>query len=140
MNKRSESNLSVDESVNSLSSSRERTRKAKEAGKRASSASIDSKLNETPQKTPTIGNVAVTVTNNIQYDPNDPFSFIQPVDLPFHKKVRKCMGPVIAVIVLLILAACLGAAIYFATALKGRYSQLSISQSQSSSQTTDISK
>ena len=122
LNKRCESNLSVNDSVTSLSSSRERTRKVKEAGKRASSASIDSKLSsEITQKTPTIGNVAVTVTNNIKYDPKDPFSFIQPVDLPFHVKVRKCMGPILAVILLLILAGALGAAIYFATALKGNY-------------------
>ena len=119
LNKRSESSLSVNDSVTSLSSSRERTKRAKEAGKRASSASIDSKHNERTQKAPTIGNVAVTVTNNIQYDPNDPFSFIQPVDLPFHVKVRKCLGPIIAVVLLLILAAALGAAIYFAAALKG---------------------
>ena len=120
LNKRCESNLSVDDSVTSLSSSRERTRKVREAGKRTSTASIDSKFSsEITQKTPTIGNVAVTVTNNIKYDPNDPFSFIQPVDLPFHVKVRKCMGPILAVILLLILAASLGAAIYFATALKG---------------------
>ena len=118
LNKRRESNLSVNDSVTSLSSSREQTRKAKETGK-----SVDSKLSsEITQKAPTIGNVAVTVTNNIQYDPNDPFSFIQPVDLPFHVKVRKCMGPILAVILLLIVAVSLGAAIYFAAALKGKFS------------------
>ena len=103
-------------------SSKDRSSKSTEKEKRGSSNSLDSKRHETDSKTqkvPSIGNVSVTVTNNIQYDPNDPFSFIQPVELPFYKKVRKCMGPIVAIVLLLILAAALGAAIYFASELKG---------------------
>lgn len=114
--KRSDSKLSVTESDFS-GSSKDRTKRKHDRG---STASLDSKMYDSKTtKIPTIGNVAVTVTNNIQYDPNDPFAFVQPIDLPLHVKVRKCLGPVMAVMLLLILAAALGAAIYFASALKG---------------------
>ena len=108
--KRSDSKLSVAES--DLSGSSKDKKRTTDKG---SAANVEQKTH----KVPAIGNVSVTVTNNIQYDPNDPFSFIQPIDLPFHKKVRKCLGPVMAVLLLIILAAALGAAIYFASALKG---------------------
>lgn len=111
--KRCNSKLSVAESDIS-SASKERKKRSPERG---NTACTETKT----QKVPSIGNVAVTVTNNIQYDPNDPFSFIQPVDRPLHAKMRKCLGPVMAVLLLLILAAALGAAIYFASALKGRW-------------------
>lgn len=114
--RRTNSKLSVAESDIS-SSSKERKKQCENYG---STHSLDSKSNSEFRgpKTPTIGNVSVTVTNNIQYDPSDPFSFIQPVAIPFNVKVRKCVGPMLAVILLLILAAALGAAIYFASALK----------------------
>jgi hypothetical protein len=109
--KRSDSKLSVAESDLSGSS---------KGKKRSTDKSSTANAEQKTHKVPTIGNVSVTVTNNIQYDPNDPFSFIQPIDLPFHKKVRKCLGPVMAVLLLIILAAAIGAAIYFASSLKGR--------------------
>lgn len=111
--KRSDSKISAPESDKSSSS------KGKTKTSKGSSAGLDSKGQESKtQKVPAIGNVAVTVTNNIQFDPNDPFAFIQPIGIPFHVKLRKCLGPIMAVILLLILAAALGAAIYFASALK----------------------
>lgn len=113
---RSDSKLSMSESELSGSSKGHKKRRGSEKPK---SNSLDSFYSDA-KTAPTIGNVAVTVTNNIQYDPNDPFSFIQPVAVPFHVKVRKCMGPIAGVLVLCIIAAALGAAIYFASALKGR--------------------
>lgn len=113
---RCDSKLSMSES--DLSGSSKEHKKRKSADKTKAN-NIDNYYSDA-KTAPTIGNVAVTVTNNIQYDPNDPFSFIQPVDVPFHVKVRKCVGPIAAVLLLCILAAALGAAIYFASALKGK--------------------
>ncbi|VDI55241.1 Hypothetical predicted protein [Mytilus galloprovincialis] len=48
----------------------------------------------------------------------DPFAFIQPVPEPFSRKVKKTLGPIFGILLLLILAASLGAAIYFAVELK----------------------
>ncbi|KAL4220646.1 Kringle domain [Mactra antiquata] len=113
---RSDSRHSVTESDISGSSKGKTKKKSRD---KVNSTTSETKHVETKgTKVPTIGNVAVTVTNNISYDPNDPFSFIQPVDLPLHVKVRKCMMPILVVISMLILAAALGAAIYFASALK----------------------
>lgn len=117
--KRSESILSMTESDISGSSKEKTKRRSHE---KVHSSHVESKHTETKtSKAPTIGNVAVTVTNNITYDPNDPFSFIQPVDLPLHVKLRKCLITILVVISLFILAAALGAAIYFASALKGEW-------------------
>ena len=113
--KRSESKLSMC-SEQSGTSSKEREKTLK---KNKETTSFSDNYYSDGKHTPTIGNVAVTVTNNVNYDPNDPFSFIQPVNLPFHVKLRKTLGPVSIVLLLLILASALGAAIYFASALKG---------------------
>ena len=51
----------------------------------------------------------------------DPFAFIQPVPEPFSRKVKKTLGPIFGILLLLILAASLGAAIYFAVELKSKY-------------------
>lgn len=51
----------------------------------------------------------------------DPFAFIQPVPEPFSKKVKKTLGPIFGILLLLILAASLGAAIYFAVELKSKF-------------------
>lgn len=112
---RCDSKLSMSESELSGSSKEQKKRKSPDKPK---SSSLDNFYTDA-KTAPTIGNVAVTVTNNMQYDPNDPFSFIQPVAVPFHVKVRKCLGPIAGVLLLCILAAALGAAIYFASALKG---------------------
>lgn len=48
----------------------------------------------------------------------DPFAFIQPAPEPFGRKVRKTCRPILGFFVMLILAASLGAAIYFAVELK----------------------
>ncbi|XP_062572188.1 uncharacterized protein LOC134234145 [Saccostrea cucullata] len=48
----------------------------------------------------------------------DPFAFIQPAPEPFGRKVRKTCRPIFGMCVMLILAASLGAAIYFAVELK----------------------
>lgn len=53
-------------------------------------------------------------------DSTEPFAFIQPVSVPFSIRIRKLLGPVMGVLLLIVLAASLGAAIYFATALKGK--------------------
>jgi hypothetical protein len=50
----------------------------------------------------------------------DPFAFIQPVPEPFGRKVRKTCRPIFGMCVMLILAASLGAAIYFAVELKSK--------------------
>ena len=114
---RCDSKLSMSESELSGSSKEQKKRKSADKSK---NTSLDNYYTDA-KTAPTIGNVAVTVTNNIQYDPNDPFSFVQPVDVPFNVKVRKCMGPIAAVLLLCILATALGAAIYFASALKGKF-------------------
>ncbi|WAR27671.1 hypothetical protein MAR_013375 [Mya arenaria] len=111
--KHTESRMSICSSEPSQNSSKERSLK-RNTDKNSNSDNYFSD----GKSVPTIGNVAVTVTNNVNYDPNDPFSFIQPVDVPFLLKLRKCAGPISAVLLLLILAAALGAAIYFASALK----------------------
>lgn len=50
----------------------------------------------------------------------DPFAFIQPAPEPFGRKVRKTCRPILGFFVMLILAASLGAAIYFAVELKSK--------------------
>lgn len=50
----------------------------------------------------------------------DPFAFIQPAPEPFGRKVRKTCRPIFGMCVMLILAASLGAAIYFAVELKSK--------------------
>ncbi|KAL5005299.1 hypothetical protein ScPMuIL_018755 [Solemya velum] len=51
-------------------------------------------------------------------DSTEPFAFIQPVSVPISIRIRKLLGPVMGVLLLIVLTASLGAAIYFATALK----------------------
>lgn len=50
----------------------------------------------------------------------DPFAFIQPAPEPFGRKIRKTCRPIFGFFVMLILAASLGAAIYFAVELKSK--------------------
>ncbi|XP_033759840.1 uncharacterized protein LOC117342009 [Pecten maximus] len=51
-------------------------------------------------------------------DHTDPFAFIQPVPDSFSTRLRKTLRPCMGVMIMLILAASLGAAIYFAIELK----------------------
>ncbi|KAK3589633.1 hypothetical protein CHS0354_015124 [Potamilus streckersoni] len=118
LGKRSESNLSVNTNSDISRNSRDRVDKppgrSEGQSKRPSSMhSLDSKHPIVPRN----GSIGVTVTS-AQYDPNDPFAFIQTVKLPLHVRVRKCLWPIMALLLVLILAASLGAAIYFASALK----------------------
>ncbi|KAJ8310528.1 hypothetical protein KUTeg_012393, partial [Tegillarca granosa] len=56
---------------------------------------------------------------SLNTDPNvDPFYFIQPVPETLSSKIRKSMGPIFGILIMIILAASLGAAIYFAVELK----------------------
>ncbi|KAK3095750.1 hypothetical protein FSP39_018568 [Pinctada imbricata] len=48
----------------------------------------------------------------------DPFDFIQPVPEPFSRRMKKTLGPIMGILLMIILAASLGAAIYFAVELK----------------------
>ncbi|CAC5363629.1 unnamed protein product [Mytilus coruscus] len=57
-------------------------------------------------------------TDRLSDERFDPFAFIQPVPEPFSRKVKKTLGPIFGILLLLILAASLGAAIYFAVELK----------------------
>ncbi|KAL3847740.1 hypothetical protein ACJMK2_018634 [Sinanodonta woodiana] len=118
LGRRSESNLSVNTNSDISRNSRDRVEKpsgrSEGQSKRSSSThSIDSKNPIVPRN----GSIGVTVTS-AQYDPNDPFAFIQTVKLPLHVRIRKCLWPILALLLVLIVAASLGAAIYFASALK----------------------
>ncbi|KAH3805000.1 hypothetical protein DPMN_133292, partial [Dreissena polymorpha] len=113
LHSRSDSKLSMSGSEPSTKVSSSGVRKKKTDKSSPHKCSHNEKIS-----TPTIGNVSVTVNNNVNYDPNDPFSFIQPVEIPFYAKVRKCLGPLAAVLLVVVLAGALGAAIYFASALK----------------------
>lgn len=52
---------------------------------------------------------------------NDPFFFVQPEPESFSRKLRKTVGPLLGLLIMLILAASLGAAIYFAVELKSEF-------------------
>lgn len=71
-------------------------------------------------KRPRSGSQQLRKDSRLSEDRFDPFSFIQPVPEPFSRKVKKTLGPIFGILLLLILAASLGAAIYFAVELKSK--------------------